>query len=295
MGDWIGKCAFFLEPIVAQMKAEVLASGVVQSDDTGVKYLEAPGPAKSGYLWAYVSRTGDVVYDFTTSRSRAGPTSFLAGFEGTLQVDGYAAYNEVFTTKEIVHAACWAHVRRKFENALKTEPAEAAVVLQKIQQLYRVEKDIRAMEPKPDTAEIAAIRERESLPVVNSLKECLVRYRDKALPKSPLGKAIEYAFGQWQWLETYLHDGRVEIDNNSCERAMRKVAVGRKNWLFAGSEQGGRNAATLYSVIETCARLGINPHQYLTDVLVRVGTHLQSRIAELTPRGWLAARGAETS
>jgi transposase len=290
MGNWIGKCAFLLKPVVGQMKAELLATGMVQSDDTGVKYLESPGPAKSGYLWAYVSYEGDVVYDFTTSRSRAGPTSFLAGFQGTLQVDGYTAYNEILATEGVDHAACWAHVRRKFENALKTDPLEAAMVLHKIGDLYGVEKEIRAMDPKPNAAEIDAIRQEKSLPVIHRLEELLVEYREKALPKSPLGQAIQYAFGQWEWLETYIHDGRVEIDNNSCERAMRKVAVGRKNWLFAGSDQGGRNAAVLYSLIETCARLGINPHEYLTDVLVRVGTHLQSRIAELTPRGWLATR-----
>jgi len=290
MGSWIGKCAFLLKPVVAQMKDELLASGVVQSDDTGVKYLEPPGPAKSGYLWAYVSSKGDVVYDFTTSRSRAGPTSFLAGFQGILQVDGYAAYNEIFATAGIGHAACWAHVRRKFENALKTEPLESAMVLQKIQELYRVEKEIRALDPKPSPTQITRVRVEKSLPVIHRLKEYLMEYLEKALPKSPFGKAIKYALGQWEWLETYIHDGRVEIDNNSCERAMRKVAVGRKNWLFAGSDQGGHNAAILYSVIETCARLRINPHEYLTDILVRVGTHRQSRIAEITPRGWLAAR-----
>jgi len=290
MGDWVGKCAFLLKPIVAQMKADLLACGVLQSDDTGVKYLDPPGPAKSGYFWAYVSGDGNVVYDFTTGRSRAGPTSFLAGYQGVLQVDGYTAYNEVFATESIIHAACWAHVRRKFENALKTDPTEAALVLQKIQKLYRVEKEIRAMDPKPAPEQIAANRKHDSLPVIVELKEYLMTCRQQVLPKSRLGQAIEYAFGQWEWLETYIGDGRVDIDNNSCERAMRKVAVGRKNWLFAGSEQGGHNAAILYSVIETCARLGINPHEYLSDVLVRVGTHPQSRVAELTPRGWSAVR-----
>lgn len=295
MGDWVGKCAFLLEPIVAQMKTSVLASGIVQSDDTGIKYLEAPGPAKSGYLWAYVGCNQDVVYDFTTGRSRTGPTSFLAGFQGILQVDGYAAYNEVFTAQGIDHAACWAHVRRKFENSLKTDPVESSMVLHKIQELYRVEKEIRAMDPNPPPDEIVTIRKENSLPVIVRLQELLVGYREAALPKSRLGQAIEYAFGQWEWLTTYIHDGRVDIDNNSCERAMRKVAVGRKNWLFTGSVQGGHNAAIFYSVVETCARLGINPHQYLTDVLVRVGTHRQSRVAELTPRGWAAARADKTS
>ncbi len=294
MGDWVGKCAFLLQPIVTAMKAELLASGVVQSDDTGIKYLQSPGPAQNGYLWAYVSCDGTVVYDFTTGRSRAGPTSFLAGFQGVLQVDGYAAYNEIFESVGIDHAACWAHVRRQFEKALKSAPKDAALVLQKIQELYRVEKGLRSMDPQPTPEKIVAVRERDSLPIILRLGELLVECRKESLPKSPLGRAIEYAFGQWQWLTTYIGDGRIEIDNNSCERAMRKVAVGRKNWLFAGSDQGGHNAAILYSLIETCARLGVNPHQYLTDVLVRVGTHLQSRVDELTPRRWAAARAGET-
>ncbi len=295
MCDWVGKCSFLLTPIVEQMTKEMLASSFIQSDDTTVKYLKPPGPAKRGYLWAYVSGDGDVVYDFTTGRSREGPTAFLSGFQGTLQVDGYAGYNEIFSDSGIPHAACWAHVRRKFEKSLNTHPSESAVVMQKIQKLYAVEKELREMEPKPSHEEISKIRTRDSLPVIEDLREVLMDYREEILPQSSLGKAITYAFGQWEWLETYIHDGQVDIDNNSCERAMRRVAVGRKNWLFTGSDQGGTNAATLYSIIETCVRLGINPHEYLTDVLVRVGFHPQSKIAELTPRGWLAAKNNKTS
>ena len=244
MCNWVGKSAFLLKPIVEQMRQELLASAVAQSDDTGIKRLESPGPAKSSYLWAYVSCDGDVVYDFTCGRSRAGPTSFLSGFCGVLQVDGYAAYNEVLLNPDIVHAACWAHVRRKFEKALKTDPAEAAVVMQKIQQLYRVEKNIRQLDPKPQPAEIVAIRERDALPVINDLKELLVEYRQNALPQGRLGQAIEYAFGQWKWLETYIHNGRVEIDNNSCERAMRKVAVGRNYVEFRIMESSSTRSSS---------------------------------------------------
>lgn len=295
MSHWIGQCAFLLKPIVAQMKKELLASGVVQSDDTGIKYLEPPGPAKNGYLWAYVGADQTVVYDFTSGRSREGPISFLAGFQGILQVDGYAAYNGAFEATGAGHAACWAHVRRKFEKALETEPQEAAAVMQQIQMLYRIEQQIRDHVEPLSAEEIVAIRERDALPVIKALEPTLIQYREQALPKSRLAAAIEYAFGQWPHLETYVHDGRVAIDNNSCERAMRKVAVGRKNWLFAGSIEGGPYAATLYSVIETCARLKINPHQYLTDVLVRVGLHPQSRVSELTPRAWEAARTQQNS
>lgn len=295
MCDWIGKCAFLLDPIVQEMRKNMLSCGILQSDDTGVKYLEPPGPAKSGYLWAYTSSDGDVVYDFTTSRSREGPSAFLAGFQGNLQVDGYAGYNEVFKRPGISHAACWAHVRRKFEKSLETDPVEAALVMQKIQKLYRVEKKIREMDPSPGPDTVVEIRTGDSLPVILELKQYLLEIREKTLPQSRLGKAIEYAFGQWEWLTTYITNGLVEIDNNNCERAMRRVAVGRKNWLFTGSDQGGTNAAILYSIIETCIRSQINPHEYLTDVLVRVGTHPQSRIAELTPRGWAAAKADESS
>jgi len=249
MCNWIGKCSFLLEPIVAQMRAEILSSGVVQSDDTTVKYLEPPGPAKRGYLWAYVSFDDDVVYDFTRGRSRDGPSAFLTGFQGILQVDGYAGYNEVLATPGIEHAACWAHVRRKFENSLTTAPAEAAAVMHKIQTLYGVEKELRQMDQQPTPADISLIRQEKSLPVIEELREVLVAYREQALPQSVFGKAIEYAFGQWEWLTTYIYDGRVDIDNNSCERAMRRVAVGRKNWLFTGSDQGGANAAVLYSIV----------------------------------------------
>ena len=217
MGHWIGRCAGLLEPIVAQMKKELLASGVVQSDDTGIKYLEPPGPAKNGYLWAYVGADQTVVYDFTRGRGREGPTSFLAGFQGVLQVDGYAGYNEVLKEPGIEHAACWAHVRRKFEQALETEPQEAAAVMQQIQALYRVEQLVRESKTPLGAEEITEIRERDALPVIEALKPELVGYRQQALPKSRLAAAIEYALGQWPHLETYIHDGRVDIDNNSCE------------------------------------------------------------------------------
>jgi hypothetical protein len=290
MCHWVGQCAFLLRPIVAQMKAELLAAAVVQSDDTVVKYLEPPGPAKRGYLWAYVSNAGDVVYDFTTSRSRDGPNAFLAGFQGVLQVDGYQAYNEILATPGVVHAACWAHVRRKFEHALPAHPEEAGVVLQRIQAIYQVERQIRSLAAAPPPEQIVAIRQQNSRPLIDELQEDLIARRQQVLPQSPLGQAIDYAFGQWPWLTTYLENGLVEIDNSSCERAMRKPAVGRKNWLFTGSEEGGHYAAIHYSLIETCARAGINPHAYLTDILVRVGTHPQSRVAELTPRAWAADR-----
>ena len=293
MCGWVSKCAFNLKPIVEYMGQKMLAGSVIQSDDTGLKYLDSPGPAGQGYMWSYVGSDQTVVYDFTTDRSRAGPAAFLSGFSGTLQVDGYAGYNLAQETGGLVRAGCWAHVRRKFEQSLQTEKVRAAAVLLQIQRLYKVEQEIRQKNPALSVEQIVRIRKRLSLPVIKELKEYLLECRQAVLPQSPLGKAIEYAFGQWEWLETYIHNGLVDIDNNSCERSMRKVAIGRKNYMFAGSEAGGRTAAIFYSLLETCSRLGINPIEYLTDVLVLVNTHPQSRIAELTPQGWATTRKSE--
>ncbi len=289
LGGWMSRYGHSLQPIVDQMAKEMLSGAFIQSDDTGLKYLKSPGPANQGYMWSYVCGQM-VVYDFTTGRSRAGPTEFLSGFFGTLQVDGYAGYNEAVRECQLTRAACWAHVRRKFEDALKTEEKMSAEILLLIQKLYRVERDIREQDPALTPQQIVVVRKNRSLPVIDDLKEYLIECRQAVLPKSPLGKAIEYAFGQWEWLETYIHNGLVDIDNNSCERSMRPVAIGRKNFLFAGNEAGGHTAAVFYSLLETCSRLGINAQEYLADVMVRVNTHPQSRIAELTPHGWAAKK-----
>lgn len=292
MCGWMSKCFYSLKPIVEQMAQEMLSGSFIQSDDTGLKYLSSPGPAEKGYLWSYV--TGDmVVYDFTIDRSRAGPAKFLSRFNGTLQVDGYESYNEAVENGGLTRAACWAHVRRKFEQSLETEKVMAAKVLQKIQVLYKIEKFMRKKRPGWSAEQKAAFRRKYASPKIKALKKYLIKCRQEVLPKSPMGQAIEYAFGQWKWLKTYTGDGLVDIDNNSCERSMRKVAVGRKNYMFAGGEAGGHTAAVFYSLIETCSRLGTNPQEYLEDILVRVNTHPQSRIAELTPHGWTAIKKSE--
>jgi len=286
---WMSRYAYSLQPITVQMAKEMRSGVFIQSDDTGLKYLKSPGPANQGYMWSYVCGQM-VVYDFTTSRSRAGPTEFLSGFSGTLQVDGYAGYNKVVQECRLIRAACWAHVRRKFENALKTEETMSAKILLLLQKIYRVERDIREQDPALTPKQIVVVRKNRSLPVIDDIGKYLLECRQTVLPKSPLGKAIEYAFGQWEWLETYIHNGLVDIDNNSCERSMRPVAIGRKNFMFAGSEAGGHTAAVFYTLLGTCSRLGINPQEYLADVMVRVNTHPQSRIAELTPHGWAAKK-----
>jgi transposase len=295
MCDWVARGAELLTPIVERMRRDLLNGPVVQADETPVQYLDPQnrGPTRRGYLWAYAGDHEDVVYDFATTRAQQWPNRFLTGYQGYLQVDGYAGYNEVLNWPGVVHVACWAHVRRKFLEARDTAPQYAAAALLAIRALYATE--ARARDDHLDHAALTALRQQEAVGVLADLEGYLRALLPEALPKSPLGMATAYALARWPALTVYATDGRIPIDNNGVERAMRRVAVGRKNWLFAGSQAGGERAATIYSLIETCGRHGINPHDYLTDVLQRVDTHPQRLIAELTPRGWLAARTAAST
>jgi transposase len=289
MCDWVDRSADLLQPIVDQLRRDVLSGPVVHADETPVKYL-TPGQRGShnGYVWTYAGLQGDVFYDFGKTRGQQWPNAVLAGYAGCLLVDGYAGYDKVLARDDVTYAACWAHARRKFHEALQTAPGPAVVVLKAISEMYKVEHQAR--DEGLDPQAVRALRQQKTLPILDDLEAYLRVLLPEVLPKSPIGKAVQYALARWPALKVFAGDGRVPIDNNSAERAMRKIAVGRKNWLFTGSVAGGERAAVIYSLIETCSRHGINPREYLTDVLQRVGNHPQSRVAELTPRGWLAAR-----
>ena len=211
----------------------------------------------------------------------------LAGYEGYLQADAYSAYDALFRDGKIIEAGCMAHARRKFFEAKDDAPDEALPTLHAIRALYRVERECKDAGLTADDR--FARRVALSKPIFDRLHEWLVELKSQVLPKSPIGKAVGYFVKHAIALGRFLENGRLEIDNNRCERAMRQVAVGRKNWLFAGSEAGGRRAATLYSLTVGCWELGIDPFVYLTDVLQRIGSTPSSRIAELTPRGWAAS------
>jgi transposase len=290
MCDWVGECAQAFFPIVQCLREGVLASYLVHADETPVlMQVNYQGGGKQRcYLWGYVGDQGDVVYDFRTSRSRDGPLDFLEGYEGKLLVDDYAGYNAVCAWEGVERVACWAHARRGFFEALASATSEASLVLARIQRLYGVEKEGREL--GLDAERLRALRQEKSVPILASIREDLDRLSKTTLPKSPLGKAVAYALGLWEELTRYVEDGRIPIDNNSVERAMRVVALGRKNWLFCGSESGGQRAAVIYSLIETARRQGIEPFEYLRDVLERLPTHPADRIAELTPRAWKLAR-----
>ena len=289
--DWVGAGAELLAPVVKAMKQQVLASRKVHTDDTPVPVLDKTREVtRAGRLWVYLGDADHegVVFDYTPDRSRDGPQRFLGEYQGYLQADAYAGYDEIYAGQTVVEVACWAHARRKFFDAMKSDARRSQTALGFIRRLYEVERRARDLE----ASSRCALRQSESGPVLIQLKAWLDDQHGNVAPKSPMGVAIGYARSQWTALTRYLEDGILDIDNNAAERALRRVAVGRKNWLFAGSDEGGRRAAIVYSLVASCARLKINPYDYLRDVLERLPTHSPDAVAELTPQAWKLARAA---
>lgn len=288
LGDWVRDAVDLLAPVVCTMRTSVLESAVVQSDDTPVLVLDPGHPEgrKRGFLWAYVGDRDEVVFDFTPGRGRDGPKRFLGDFGGILQADAYSGYDHLYVNGRIREAGCMAHGRRGFVKAEVEDKVNAGHALAAIRRLYAVEREANEQNLDPDA--LRELRQRESLPVLTAMKPWLVELKKTTRPKSFVGKAVGYFLNQWDALCLFTDDGRVAIDNNRVERQMRCVAVGRKNWLFAGSEEGGHRAATIYSLVCTCGLLGIEPWAYLKDVLQRIaeGAHPTT----LTPRLWKAAR-----
>jgi hypothetical protein len=281
-------------PVIGAMREELLVGGYIQADETpvGVRSDLKKGRNHQGYIFEYSRPKADVVYDFQMSRGRAGPEGVLKEYKGVLQTDGYTGYDQVGEKGGIVHAACLAHVRRKFHEAhliAKSDPLPREI-LESIAALYALEACAR--EEKMDADTRLALRKAQSAPLVKALKERLVEIRAAVLPKSALGKACSYALGLWPRLEVFLHNGRVEIDNNWCENGMRPIALGRKNWLHIGSPEAGIKIAAIASIFETCKRHGINVREYLLDVLPRIADWPSQRIAELTPLNWKKSRPA---
>jgi transposase len=287
--DWMATCASLLEPIVKAMFGEIKKSRVIQTDDTPVPVLDRRlAKTRQGRLWIY---RGDrdhphVVYDYTPDRSGEGPKRMLEGYQGYLQADAYSAYDALYAGKTIIEVGCWAHARRKFDEAKTSDAIRAHVALALIQRLYQVEKSAKEL----DDAARQALRQERSRPILAEIHAWLLREQEKVLRKSPIGEAIGYALNHWKALGRYLEAGWLSIDNNASERGMKPVAIGRKNWLFAGSDAGGKTAAILMSLCVTCKELGIDAFVYLRDVLDRISTHPNSRLNELLPDQWQKLR-----
>jgi transposase len=237
-----------------------------------------------------------LIYLYSPNREGQWPQTFLAGYKGFVQGDAYAGYDALFATGTVVEVGCWAHARRKFFEAQTTDPEGALYALGVIRQLYAVEKEAaeQARKQELSRAEFEALRLRlraeKSVPLLKSFGEWLEKQAVALLPKSPLAEAVGYARNQWAALQRYTTVGFLEIDNNAAERALRAVAIGRKNYLFFGSDVGGETAAVLYTFTQTCQALGIEPWRYLRDVLERLPSQPPERLAELLPDEWAQAQ-----
>ena len=289
--DWVAKVADLLKPLYDLQKQLMLSADVLWTDDTPVRFLGGPTPGSHvGRFWPYIG-PGPFpydVYDFTENRKRDGPADFLKDFAGYLHADAFSGYDGIFTGSDgrILEVACWAHARRKFFDARSSSPVEASLILEMIWRLYDLEDRARPL----DDAARRDLRQAEAVPILERLRAELDRLSVKLLPKSALAKAVTYALNQWQALCRYTEDGRLTIDNNVSERRVRDQAIGRKNWLFLGSEQAGPRAAVIYTIIAGAKRHRIEPWAYLNDVILQLTVDASpDSLERLLPDRWAAA------
>jgi transposase len=286
MCDWVGKSADLLAPLVKRMHEKILQSPKINTDDTSipVKSKKRRGSTYKGYLWVYVDDKHNVVFDFTPTRSREGPLKFLGAYSGYVQADAYSGYDEFFRKSDATEVGCNSHARRKFDYSLDTDPVRAARMLVLWGRLYDIER--KAKDENYSSAQLLEARQKEAKPILAEIKTVLDEYKNQVLPKSPIGKAITYSLNQWEALNRYVDDPMLEIDNNLSERTLRMVVIGRKNYMFAGSEAGAWRAAIIYSLVASCKLNEIDPFRYFRDVLARVSTHPADKIDELLPSEW---------
>ena len=289
MAEWVAGCFRLLDPLVEALGRYVMSTGKLHADDTPVPVLDpGRGRTKTGRLWTYVrddrpagsDEAAAVLFRYAPDRSGERPREHLASFSGVLQADAYAGFAHLYKDGRIREAACWAHARRGFYDLHQTTQSPVAFeALERIRALYDIEARIRGKPPD----ERKAMRQEESAPLLKSLREWLRYTLTRVSKKSQLAQAIGYVLTRWTALTRYVDDGRIEIDNNAAERALRAVALGRKNFLFCGSDAGGERAAAIYSLIGTAKLNGLDPEAYLRHVIEHIGDHPINRVEELLP------------
>ncbi len=285
--DWMRQCCNLMVPLYERLKENALRSTYNQSDESPIPVLDRdkPGATHRGYMWvlrAIVEKL--VLFDYNKTRSREGPEELLKDFIGALQTDGYSAYDIFDQPGKITLLACLAHSRRKFELALNNDKARAEYVMTQMQQLYMIERIAR--ENNYTFEQRKAFREKEALPILAELGDWMKLNYTQVLPKSAIGKALAYSLSLWNRICSYLYDGRYEIDNNLIENSIRVLALGRKNFLFAGSHEAAQRIAMLYSFFGTCKMNDVDPYIWLKDVLTRLPDHKANKLDELLPGNW---------
>ncbi len=269
------------------MTLRVLLSRAVHTDDTPVP-IQSPGEGKcrKGRLWAYLGDAANpyIVYDYTPDRARAGPANWLRDYKGYLQADAYGGYDGIYagSNGQVIEVACWAHARRKFFEAKETDGRRAAEMLTLVRELYAVEDAAKTL----DDDQRREIRQAQSAPILARIKAWLDAEQQTVLPRSAMGQAIGYALNQWDALCVYATEGFLAIDNNAAERAMKRVAIGRKNWLFAGNDRAGETTALLYTLIASAERHGVDPQRYLTSVFAKLPFTPEEELDQFLPDVW---------
>jgi hypothetical protein len=295
LADWVGKSTALLEPLAKAIERHVLSGPAIFADDTPVKMLSpGAGKTKTARLWAYVrderpwasEAPPAAFYRFSRDRKGEQPVGHLKNYKGWMHADGYSGFNELYRSGHIHEVACMAHIRRKFVDVHKSQgSAIAEEAIKRIAALYGIEKEARGQSPNDRTS----IRQEKAKPLLDELETWLGAQLPKISGKSELAKAIRYAVTRIKKLRPYLDNGFLEIDNNSAERSMRPISLGRKNYLFMGSEGGGKSAAIAYTLIETAKLNGVDPQAWLTDTLARIADHKITRINDLLPWRYAAS------
>ena len=291
LADWVGRCGVELEPLAEALKQLILQQQVIHADETPVTVMQiAERKPKKGYVWAYATTQYNsiqaVVYDFQASRSGQHAEDFLTGWQGHLVCDDYSGYKARFTSGQMIEVGCMAHARRKFHELHVTgKSLIAEQALRLIQQLYQIEAELRGI-PDCTAEQRHQRRQQDSQPIMQQLYEWLKEHQVKVPTSSATAKAINYSLKRWQALSRYLDDGNLPIDNNWIENQMRPWALGRKNWLFAGSLRSGQRAANIMTLIQSAKLNGLDPYAYLADVLTRLPTHKMKDIEDLLPHKW---------